>query len=320
VGRPDLLGEEQTRSLVTHLYETIHKRFAALANGLVVYPGHTAGSSCGRSIGDAPHTTIGAERLTNYAFRAGSPDEFVDRVLQGMPMPPTYYPVLKRLNKDGPPLLATLAEGGALDPDSVARRQAEGVLVVDARSPDAFGQRHVPGSVFAGLGENFAAWMGWLAPYDRDLILVLDDDDRFVEARTELRRIGLDRVAGCLAGGLDAWQAAGHEVNTLGQVTVDDLAHWRAEGRDGLEVLDVRRDDEWDAGHIADARHRFAGEITQGKRPPVDPAGELAVICASGYRSSVVASLLQARGYRNVINVRGGMDAWTEAGLPVTTG
>lgn len=317
VGRPDLLGEDQTRSLADHLHRTLTERFAPLADAVVVYPGHTAGSACGRKIGEAPHTTLGAERQFNYALLAGSREEFVSLVLAGMPKPPTYYPVLKRINKTGPAPLLSLAGGAALGPEAVARLQADGALVIDARSADAFGTMHIPGAFFAGLGPNFTAWMGWLAPYERDLILILDDD-RFAEAQTELRRIGLDRVAGYLAGGPSAWRAEGHEVETLDQTTVQDLAQQLEGADEDFVVLDVRRDDEWELGHITDARHLFAGEIVRGIAPPIDDATQVAVICASGYRSSVAASILQSRGCGNLINVRGGMDAWNDAGLPVT--
>lgn len=316
VGRPDLLGEEQTRTLAGQLYHTVVDRLSRLDDALVVYPGHTAGSACGKKIGDAPHTTIGQERCFNYAFQARSKDAFVRMVLDGMPRPPTYYPVLKRVNKAGAPLLRELPAGDSLAADEVASRQAAGAMVVDARSPARFGEGHVPNAVFAGLGPNFSAWMGWLAPYDRDLILVLDDD-RFEEARTELRRIGLDRVAGFLAGGMAAWRASGRESATLPQWSVHDLAAGLATPANGLTVLDVRADTEWGSERIPGATHRFAGEIVQGAEPPTDGTGEVALICGSGYRSSVVASVLAARGRRGLINVAGGMAAWQEAGLPV---
>lgn len=316
VGRPDLLGEEQTRSLAEQLYQTISERLAPLDDALIVYPGHTAGSACGQKIGAAPHTTMGAERQFNYAFQADTEDRFIELVLTGMPKPPTYYPVLKRVNKQGPAPISALPQGEPLDPGTVAQRQAGGALVVDARSQATFGEGHIPGAVFAGLGPNFTAWMGWLAPYDRDLILVLDGDDQFPGARTELRRIGLDRVAGYLPGGMAAWQAAGHESAALAQMTTHDLAQQLEATHEGFAVLDVRRDDEWELGHIAGARHLFAGEIVQGATPTIDAGTPVAVICATGYRSSVVASILQARGHDNVVNVVGGMDAWTAAGLP----
>ena len=318
VGRPDLLGESETGRLASNLYHTV-ERLKTLPDDLVVYPGHTAGSDCGKKIGDAPTTTIGQEKRGNYAFHAASEEEFVAKVLADMPPSPTYYPVLKRVNKAGAAPLADLPPGAALTPAEVADLLAAGGLVVDARTPEAFGAGHIPSAVFAGLGENFTTWMGWLAPYDRDVALVLDDDDRYDEARTELHRIGVDRVAGFLAGGLQTWVGDGRRVRTLPQLSVADLAHRRT-GNDALAVLDVRGDDEWKEGHIAGAVHRFVGEIIQGATPTLDENRPTAVVCGSGYRASVVASILEGRGYGNLINITGGMEAWEAAGLPEETG
>lgn len=318
VGRPDLLGAEQTEHLAGQLYHTVAGRLSRLNDDLVVYPGHTAGSACGKKIGDAPSTTIGRERRENYAFQARSRDEFLRLVLTNMPPAPTYYPVLKRVNKIGPAFLDDLPPGAALSPDRVATRQDAGALVIDARTPEAFGAGHIPGSIFAGLGPDFTAWMGWLAPYDRELIVVLDDDAQFSEVRTELRRIGLDRVAGYLAGGITAWRDSGRPVATLEQTSVSELAKTLNEGDDELIVLDVRSDDEWAEGHIPGAVHHFAGRLIQGEALAQNGTKPLAVICGSGYRSSVVASVLAQRGHHNLRNVVGGMQAWNEAGLPTT--
>jgi hydroxyacylglutathione hydrolase len=318
VGRPDLLGAAATRGLADQLYHTVVDRLAALPDDVIVYPGHTAGSACGKKIGDAPSTTIGQEKLVNYAFHARSEEDFIARILADMPPPPTYYPVLKRINKVGATPLADLPTGDALTPEAVATRQAAGTLVIDARTPAAFGAGHLPGAIFAGLGPDFLAWLGWLAPYDREIILVLDHDEAFAEARTELRRIGLDRVGGYLAGGIDSWHRAGREVATLPQLTVQELQE-RLSGGAPLAVLDVRGDDEWASGHIAGASHTFAGLIAQGADIPLDgDAGPIAAICGSGYRSSVANSLLQARGRRNLVNVIGGMAAWRATDLPTT--
>ncbi len=314
VGRPDLLGEDETQRLATQLYHTI-ERLKTLPDDLVVYPGHTAGSACGKKIGDAPTTTIGQEKRGNYAFHAASENEFVERVLADMPPSPTYYPILKRVNKTGATPLADLPPGAALTPADVADHLTRGGLVVDARTPEAFGAGHIPGAVFAGLGPNFTTWMGWLAPYDRDVALVLDDDRRYDEARTELHRIGIDRVAGFLAGGMRAWVDDGRPIRTLPQLTVQEVARQRT-GHDTLAVLDVRGDDEWDAGHVAGAAHRFAGEIIHGATPSVSADQPTAVICGSGYRASVAASILEGRGYGDLRNVIGGMEAWEAAGLP----
>lgn len=318
VGRPDLLGGGETRRLAEQLHHTVVDRLARLDDAVIVYPGHTAGSACGKKIGDAPQTTVGREKRDNYAFQAPAKDAFVRQVLDGLPPAPTYYPVLKGVNTTGPALLRELPAGDALAAHEVAARQAAGALVIDARPPGAFGAGHVPGAVSVGLGPNFAAWMGWLAPYGRDLVLVLDDDARFVEARTELRRIGLDRPLDFLAGGMAAWRSSGREVARLPQTSVHDLAAGLATPRTGPVVLDVRSDEEWAAGHVPGAVHRFAGEIAQGQAAPVDGAREVAVICGSGYRSTLAASLGLARGADHVVNVAGGMAAWHAAGLPTT--
>ena len=321
VGRPDLLGAAATDQLAGQLFDSV-QRLRALPDELIVYPGHGAGSACGKSIGDSPSTTIGQEKLVNYAFGFDDRDAFKRAILQGMPPAPSYYPVLKRVNKAGAAPLATLAPARPLSADELERAQVSGALVLDTRSPAAFGGAHVPGSLFAGLGPNFTAWLGWLAPYERDLLLVFDRDEDADEALTQLRRIGLDRVDGYLQGGLAAWLAAGKPVAILPQIDVHDLRTALAAG--DLRVLDVRSDDEWDGGHVAGATHRFAGEIARAWEDPPIPNGggePLALICGSGYRSSVAASVLQRVGGAELelLNVIGGMQAWHAAGLETVT-
>ena len=317
VGRPDLLGAARTGELVAQLYPTITQRFATLPDATLVYPGHTAGSSCGKKIVDAPDSTIGTERRTNYAFQPATAESFAEAVLGNMPPAPTYYPELKRVNKVGPADTASLPDGGPLSAAAVKALREDGALVVDARGPAAFGEGHIPGAIAVGWGPNFLAWMGWLAPYERDLVFVIDDPEQFADLRLELRRIGLDRVAGYLQGGMEAWHAAGYPAEMLEQASVSDLAARRAEPSP-LPVLDVRGDDEWRQGHIGGAEHVFAGALAQGAEVPFGPDETFAVICGTGYRSSVAASLLQARGYTRLINIMGGMTAWSEAGFPVS--
>jgi rhodanese-related sulfurtransferase len=243
-------------------------------------------------------------------------EAFRSAVMDGMPTPPPYYPTTKAVNKVGAALLRDLPSGRALSPADAARAQERGGLVIDARSPEAFAQAHIPGALFAGDDADLVAWVGWFAPYDRDLVIVLEDEARFDDVQTALRRIGLDRVAGYLDGGVPAWEASGRAVNATPTISVEEL-HRRLIAPDGLVALDVRSGDEWVSGHIAGAVHRFVGDLATGADAPGDPAGELAVICASGRRSTVAISLLEARGRRHLINVRGGVDAWRSAGLPL---
>jgi hydroxyacylglutathione hydrolase len=232
-----------------------------------------------------------------------------------MPPAPTYYPVLKQVNKHGATPLAELTAPAALDSAQVTAAANAGAVVIDARPFEEFGEGHIPGTVAAGLGPNFVAWMGWLAPYVRDIVLVLPSDDHLDEAVSDLRRIGLDRIAGYLAGGMAAWRASGRDIETLPQTTAPALAEQLG---DHPIILDVRSDEEWQSEHIPGATHLYAGQIAQGADPDLPKDAVIRVICGSGYRSSFVASLMQQRGYRHLINVDGGMDAWKDRKLPVT--
>jgi hydroxyacylglutathione hydrolase len=312
VGRPDLLGQDATERLSNQLYETVTDRLKTLPGDVVVYPGHTAGSSCGKKIGDAPSTTIGAEKMGNYAFQHDTREAFVSDVMEGMPTPPAYYPQLKKVNKAGAAFLADVPDPRAMSTDDVRASMASGAMVIDVRDFAAFGQGHIPGAIFAGFGPNFHTWMGWLAPYDRDLIIVGGKDAPVDEIVTALRQIGLDRVAGYLEGGVDAWDG---DIQSLPQLDVRTLQ----ENLGDYHILDVRSPDEWEQGHIEGAMHHPATEIATGNLPTNLPTDKpLAVICGTGYRSSVANSILQAAGVDNLVNIAGGMTAWNEADLPTT--
>ncbi|HLI52004.1 MAG TPA: rhodanese-like domain-containing protein [Thermomicrobiaceae bacterium] len=316
VGRPDLLGPKETEALTQQLYESLFQRLPGLPAGLIVYPGHGAGSSCGRSIGDAPYTTLGQERLTNYALQPRTFQEFRHVILDDMPPAPNYYPVMKWLNKIGPPLLESLRPGEALDVERFDEAISQGGVIIDTRTNVDFARAHIPGSISIGLGPNFAPWSGWLAPYEQSILLVLNDDEQYAGARDKLRLIGLDTVTGYLSGGLPAWESSGRETQSFEAIGVDEL-HSRLKTGD-LQLVDVRSDDEWKVGHIKGAEHRFAGAFVKDADAYVSGDEPIALICGSGYRSSVVASLLNSRGRQDVINVIGGMEIWTSAGYPTT--
>ena len=320
IGRPDLLGPEKTGGLVEQLYETVSRRLADLPDEVVVYPGHGAGSPCGKKIGDAAQTTIGQEKRFNYAFQMKSKDDFVRAVMEGMPKPPAYYPTMKRVNKAGPALLRNVPPAAPLSPEEVAARQEAGALLMDARPPGEFAAGHIPGAVNVGLGTSFAIWAGWVVPEGQDLVLVLPSDQQLEEALLDLRRIGVDRVSGYLAGGVDAWRASGRPLVTLSEMSIRELATRVGTADDELAVLDVRDPSEWTAEHIAGSRNLSAGEIARGARPERSDGLPVAVICGSGYRSSVAASVLQGAGWENIVAVPGGMAAWSDAGLPVEAG
>lgn len=309
VGRPDLLGSDRTEELVDSLFDTVTGVFKRLRDDTVVYPGHTAGSSCGKKIGDAPHTTIGQEKAMNYAFRPASRDAFAEAVMGGMPEPPAYYPVLKRVNTAGAEPLADLPEVPPLAVEAAEDALAAGALAIDVRDKEVFAAGHLPDSIFVGADFSFATWMGWLAPYDRDLVLIAASDAQAREAVTMLHRIGLDRVAGYVVG-VAAWQASGRPLQTLESVAPEQVMSDRG---DDPAILDVRSADEYDMGHIDGATHHYLARIARGELPEFDRDAQITVTCQSGYRSTVAASLLRASGFANVRNLRGGMDAWNAA-------
>jgi hydroxyacylglutathione hydrolase len=312
VGRPDLLGEKETRGLAEKLFTTVNDTLKSLPDDVVVYPGHTAGSACGKKIGDAPSTTIRAEKMGNYAFQPEERDEFIETVLADMPTPPTYYPYLKKINKVGAVKFEALDAPDAMSAADVKAAMEDGTLVVDTRTPEEFGEGHIPGSMFAGAGESFHTWMGWVAPFDRDVVIVGGGEWTVDELVTALRQIGLDRVAGHLEGGIDAWTG---ELETTPMISVEELS----ENLDDYQVLDVRNESEWKDGHIESATLLPADEITRGAKPEgMADDTPIALICGSGFRSSVASSLLQARGMDNLVTVKGGMEAWDDLRLAVT--
>ncbi len=316
VGRPDLLGEAQTSQLARQLFQTLTYRIADLPDELIVYPGHTAGSACGRKIGDAAATSLGAERQFTYAWKYDNEADFVRGIMDEMPSPPPYYARMKTVNRVGPALLHTLPEGEAMPASDVATAIADGALVIDAREERHFDRAHVRGSFYAGSRADFVTWVGWRAPYDQSVILVLDRDEDFGKYRTELRRIGVDAVVGYLAEGIDAWLDSGGAVDQLQGLSPERFQELLEESDDAT-LLDVRSRDEWKSGHIQHARNAFAGDISAGSPVEVKDDALVMLACASGYRSRVAASMLQSRGVLRIVQLDGGMAAWDAAGMPV---
>ncbi len=317
IGRPDLLGEERTGDLVRQLHETVHHRLSALPDALAVFPGHGAGSPCGKNIGAASQTTIGQEKRFNYAFQVREPDDFARKVMSGMPAAPAHYPTLKRINKAGPLLVRELPDGEPLTVDQVETLRNSSALVIDARVPEAFAAGHVPGSVNVGFGDSFAPWAAALLPFGRPVVLILADDVAYESALTALRRVGVDDVAGYLKGGFTTWDEGRKPLARLDEMSVRELAQRLQREEDRPYVLDARDASEWKEGHIPGSHNVSTGRVVAGDTPLLPADQTIAVICGSGYRSSLAASALQASGSDNVATVPGGMAAWIAAGFDV---
>ena len=309
-GRADLLGPERAGELARAQFRTLTGFFLRLDEGVAVYPTHVHGSPCGAAIGDKVSTTIGYEKRHNPLLRQPDEAAFVRAALGDLPPEPRYYPRLKETNSKAPPAHPPRAPA-ALAPAAFRSAVESGShVLVDTRHMLAFGGGHVPGAWNIGAAGHFSIQAGWMLDADSSLLLVLESDAQVEQVALDLARTGFERIHGHLAGGMTAWQNAGFALATLRQLHVRELA---AQLADYL-VLDVRSPQEWEKGHVPGARHVFLGDLPR-EADTLDRSRPLAVYCDSGYRASIAASLLQARGF-SVRNVPGSWEAWTACGLP----
>ncbi|MGD0359666.1 MAG: rhodanese-like domain-containing protein [Bryobacteraceae bacterium] len=313
VGRPDLSPGYTPQQLAGFLYDSLHQKLLRLPDDLRVYPAHGAGSLCGRQLSTERSSTIGEQRRTNYALQAATRDEFVRLLTETLPDRPAYFARDAEINRTGAPALGELPSMPELTVDAFARLRQSGALVLDTRPDTAFAAAYIPGSVNIPLAGQFASWAGALLGLEADLVLLAENPDCAVESRMRLARVGIERVAGYLAGGIEAWRRANRPVGRLPHITVQDLDRLRREDA-ALQIADVRRPAEWDDGHIAGALllplNQFPAAVGQ-----LDPARPVVVHCKGGYRSAIAASLLRRAGFSRVMNVTGGFDAWNAAGL-----
>jgi hydroxyacylglutathione hydrolase len=322
VGRPDLLEKAAGVSNTMEpgaraLYRSI-QRLKAFPDYLQIWPGHGSGSACGKSLGAVPQSTLGYERIANWALQDMTEEEFVTRVLAGQPEPPRYFAEMKRINKTGPRMLGGHRSPPQLPPERILELTEWGALVIDTRPAIAFAAAHVPGTLNIPLNRSFNTWAGWLVPYDREFYLLVEDETGLDEAMKDLAMIGLDRVAGYLRSeAVDLWTAAGFPAATTPQMTVEELAT-ALEGQ-LVNVLDVRGASEWEGGHLPDSLNIPLGYLKE--RITELPSGRpLVVHCQAGGRSAIATSLLQALGRTDAVNLLGGYSAWARAGHPTERG
>jgi hydroxyacylglutathione hydrolase len=311
VGRPDLLGEEQTRQLAGDLYESLFDRILAFDDSLEVHPGHGSGSLCGAGIKNDPFTTIGQERRFNPMLQHTSRETFVAAVLADLPDTPPYFPRMKKLNQQGPPLLGLTDhyEGPpAMSPNAAAAAARDGALLIDLRNAAAFAAAHPAGALNLGYGPKVGYWGGYVLPQEARVLLLAAAARDVADAARQLLRVGVSRIEGFVDGGFEAWQDAALPIDRTTTTTVDGLRGQLAQSRAPI-VVDVRTAREFSAGHIDGAVHIPLGELTA--RASEIPGGRpVAVICEAGYRSSLASSVLTREGVDEIVNVTGGMSAW----------
>ena len=317
VGRPDLLERAANikgtmEAGARTLWKSLQK-FAAREDWLQIWPGHGAGSACGKGISAIPSSTLGYERRFNWAFNVKTEAEFVERVLEGQPEPPAYFANMKRVNKVGPVVLGPHQAPPKLADDKLVELLAAGKLVIDTRPSAQFAEQHVPGTLNIPLNASFVTWAGWLVPSTADLYLIVDDAtaERLPEVSRLLALIGIDRITGWLGTSAVTGSAV---LRRTPQMSVAELQPKAATG--AVTVVDVRSANEWASGHLPGAIHVPLGYLADRCRslPATKP---IVLHCQAGSRSAIGASLLERLGFPNVTNLTGGFEAWTAAGLPV---
>ncbi len=322
VGRPDLFsGNLSKEELAGMMYDSLNQKIKTLPDHVVVYPAHGPGSACGKNLGKETFSTIGEQKKSNYAIQDQTKEEFIQKVTDGLNAPPAYFPLNAKMNSEGYSSLDDLMQQGLrpLSVEGFEAAQKDGAIILDTRSAVTFTQGFVPGSISIGLDGRFAEWAGSLLSFDKKYILVTDSGKE-EETLIRLARVGLDRVAGYLEGGYEAWKAAGKTSDMIIDVEADELALDLPHDT-RLQILDVRKPAEFDAGHVRGAVNLPLNILTDTLQlAQVSDEHNLYIHCAGGYRSVIAASLLKREGFHNMRNVLGGWAKMkTIPSLPIVT-
>lgn len=319
VGRPDLL--ERAAKIANTMEESAHalfrslRRIRDLPDFMQLWPGHGAGSACGKALGALPQSTIGYERIANWGLTTLDEPAFVREVLAGQPEPPVYFAEMKRINREGPPFLREWPQPVRLEDHRLSAVLADGAIVVDTRPADSFADGHAVGTLSVPLGKSFSTWAGWLVRYDRDVYLIAATQAGATCAAREMAKIGLDRVAGWFPA--EALSVGPHVKGALERVAQATAAEIAARVTSGaVTVVDVRNASEWANGHVPGAMHIPVGHLTL-RLSEIPRDRPVVVQCQGGTRSAIAAGVLLSRGLRDVINLRGGYDEWAREALPV---
>lgn len=329
VGRPDLLGEEHEETLVHQLFDSLQKRILPLADEILVYPGHGAGSPCGASIGERPITTIGYEKANNPTLGIKDKADFITAVREALSPAPVYYQRVKRINTEGPEVVGQLPVIPPLTAQEFQERVEDpGSILVDGRELTAYGGGHIQNALHIGLrasfpiwageiiDETFPVWAGKMVDPEGKIGLILPEDKSAEEAQLHLFRIGIENIAGYLREGFRTWLEAGLPFVRTEQLSVHELRE-QIEAGEAPQILDVRRQKEWANGHIPGAKQIYVADLLEHV-DELDQERPVVTYCGTGYRASIASSLLEGAGF-TVKNIPGSMSAWRNAGYPEQT-
>ena len=316
IARTDLFGPHLAVHLALEAMRTLQVRLRGLPDDIAVFPSHGSGSFCGTGGRSGHETTLGHERATNPFFQTTEVMQFLARALNQQRFP-AYYRDMAAINLAGPKLLGLdYAQPAKLSGDAVAALISEGAAIVDVRPGRDYDKGHIPGSYSVGLDGPLSAWVGWLVPRGRPIVLVGGTDAQHREAQRQLYRIGFDTVIGALDGGIDAWRSGGRDLSTFETVDVEDMAAWILSA-EPMTVVDARDEHEWSAGHVPGAVHIYVPDIPH-RAAEIPLEAPVAVHCASGYRAGIAASLLEQAGLKRIIHVNGPYSDWDRLHLAET--
>ncbi|MFD1063123.1 rhodanese-like domain-containing protein [Winogradskyella litorisediminis] len=321
VGRPDLaqkMGVLTEKDLAGFLYDSLREKIMPLADDVIVYPAHGAGSACGKNMMKETVDTLGNQKQMNYALRADmTKEEFIAEVIDGLLPPPQYFPANVKLNKEGYDDIDEILKRGTqeLSPEAFeAAANETGAVILDVRHQDDFAKGHIPRSIFIGLDGSFAPWVGALIADVKQPLLLVTEPGREEETITRLSRVGFDNTLGYLKGGFEAWKKAAMEYDVVSSITAETFKKELEEGNQA--VFDVRKESEYLSEHVLDANNTPLDFLNDHLAEfPEEP---FFVHCAGGYRSMIASSILKSRGIHNLIDVQGGFKAIQEAGVPVS--
>jgi glyoxylase-like metal-dependent hydrolase (beta-lactamase superfamily II)/rhodanese-related sulfurtransferase len=320
VGRPDLAVKSNLtqEDLAGHLYDSLRNKLMPLNDDVIVYPNHGAGSACGKMMSEETFDTLGHQKEVNYALQDMSKEEFIEKVLDGLATPPQYFPKNAMMNKGGYDSIDVVLEHArrALDPEHVDKLMKDGALLLDTREHILFQKEYIPGSVNIGLDGNFASWVGTLIEDINQPIVLIVEEERIDEAIIRLARVGYNNTVGYLQGCIKEWKDSGYPTDSIEAISAYKLDKMLGEGKN-LNILDTRRNSEYQSEHVMGSEV-YTLDTVQHHLDELDKDKTYYMYCLTGYRSASLISILKNNGYKNLINIEGGLDAIKETDIPLS--